>query len=263
MFPRCIVILLNFYDLFGYNSRSSSLVNYPIFMGFIRFFHISIIIFLTFIQFRLLNYSIASFGILDMVNDFVQYSAPLYTNWLIIFESIFQQHSHSRFWKIVAQINQQYRGQFEQTYRCYVFKFIEFFVCTITLFWIMFFSMMESMETLNIVLPYLIIIQLFHIRIFYYLLCLEVVQNQLTIIEYEIKNTKYSTNILDTGKKIREHFYRVYELVNLLNGIFGWSQVVAVPCCFYLLLTDCNWLYAHNHSIETSQTIGVLFYFSY
>lgn len=241
MLPNRIVRFLNFFDAFGFNSGASKLSNHRTVIGLIQILHVVIVVLLTFFQFRLIFFILTPFGIADVMNETVQYSALLYTYWLIIVDSLLQHRSHMRFWAIVEEINRNFCGQLK-CYRNYTIKLIEFhtllaFVSLITWSsndWTMF----------DAGLAYSVLIKIVHIRMFYYIFCLDTVNFQLEMIECGVKSQRL--------KRTREYIYNTHEMVDILNEIFGWSQVAAIPCCFYLLTTDINWVYAHGHEISNA-----------
>lgn len=65
------------------------------------------------------------------------------------------------------------------------------------------------------------------------------------IIEHELKQNKSHMRFwLESNgfRRIRSYYSNVYEMTNCLNKMFGLSQVTGVCFCFYIILTDLNWL---------------------
>lgn len=126
---------------------------------------------------------------------------------------------------------------------------------------------------------YTLLYEICQLRVFYYLFCLEVVNFQLKMIDNEVetmqnalnftskKSTSYLIRISETSifysfesqrlKWIREYFFRIYEMINLLNETFGWSQVAAISFCFHLLLTEIAWGYIHYMEMSWLYRFGL------
>lgn len=98
------------------------------------------------------------------------------------------------------------------------------------------------------------------IRVFYYIFCIEVLHSQFRNIEHEFRTHEikidFSTD-LEVFKRIRAHYQgTVYQMANLLNEIFGLSQVTGISFCFYIVLTEMNYLLVHYNDLSTVNTLG-------
>lgn len=164
-------------------------------------------------------------------------------------------------------------SQMDFSLRNYLAKFIIYLIKTVVTCAIR--LMGNSYHGIEIGSPYVFKFIICEIRMFY-LLCL-----QLKIIETESRKTpnicndceiidntqchRFKVNetvpILSTElqrvKWIRKYFYSVYEMVCLLNKIFGWSNVAAISFCFCFLLTELHWYYIHFWTTHAIFKFGI------
>lgn len=279
MLPHRISTVLIIFDAFGFNSGWTKLSNSPLSVALFRLLNILSVSFFTHYKYHFVMEYYSSFGIIDKVNEMIALSVPLYAWWLVIIDSFLQQHSHKQFWTIIQQINDRYCDQSKYNYRPYLLKFIEFFIVT-SLFaiFVLASTALQSSEMfldLLFAFAHVLLIKVLHMRIFYYLFCLDLVNFQLKVIDCEMTSIKncdlnkmnnYGTEnmgqiskmsfLSSKSKRFHEYSGCTFELVNHLNEIFGWSQVIAIPSCFYLLLTDLNWMFSFYDIIPNSTLIG-------
>lgn len=86
-----IVYFLNFFDVWGYDSGSFSLSHYRKIIYFIYIFHISAFSLFTVFKLHLprMLRSNHHLNMVEVVNVSMQFSAPLYTYWIIILDSLY------------------------------------------------------------------------------------------------------------------------------------------------------------------------------
>lgn len=274
MLPKQIVWMLTFFDIFAYNTGSSKLSNTRLISILIYVLHILLIIFVSLYQLQFEALILSNYEFLEIFNQILQYLAALFTYLLTIVDSFVHRRAHKRFWNLVQRIDQHFYHQSRFTFRCYGWKFIEFFsIMSLATYLI---STVSNNTFFLLICVYDIIGE---IRVFYYLFCLEILHFQLKMIETELKiiqNTLNQTNAdysnltqfsessnrvsfefeLQRLKWIRGYFHCAYEMVNLLNEIFGWSNVQAISFLFYLLLTDFNWMYMNFNVCTAIQFIS-------
>ncbi|XP_031626080.1 uncharacterized protein LOC116342556 isoform X2 [Contarinia nasturtii] len=254
MFSTQIVQFLNFFDLFAYNSGFSKLSQYQNFTCLMSTFHISIAIFLTLFQFYMIPEYYASLSTIEIISESVQYSSPLFTLWLIIFDSIYHRRAHQCFWETLQEINKYYNSQATYNFRNYLIQFLEFFSVDAI---IVLMRLLE--ENFGVGFAYHTLFNLSQIRLFYYLFCVEVVSFHFKEICKELKlvkriHTETSTYI-SRLKWIREYYGRISKMQQLLNQFFGWSHVAVITYCFYHVLTELTWIYIHFNESPIVQNI--------
>lgn len=246
--PVQIVYFLNIFDGFGYNSGSSKLSQSRKMSYFIYFCHIFLATLLTLFKPYLMFKYYSSLGSTEAISEFLEYSTPLCTYWMIIIDAIYHQRAHRLFWKILEKNIYQFdHHQPDYNFRIFLIKFIEFFgIKMFTLF-----SRFILYDRAMVGVAYDSLFKLCQVRVFYYIFCLEVVHSQLILIQTELKivniehiSTRSSAFVLKL-QKFRTHFYFIYEMLENLNEIFGWSQVAAILFCFYIILSESNWTYIH------------------
>lgn len=258
MLPVQIVYFLNIFDVFGYKSGSSKLSQNRKISYFIYFCHIFLATLLTlFKPYSMFKYY-SSLGLSVAISEFLEYSTPLCTYWMIIFDFMYHQQTHRLFWKILEENIHQFDQQHNYNFRIFLIKFIEFFgIKFFTLF-----SRFILYDRAMVGIAYDSLFKLCQIRVFYYLFCLEVVHLQLILIKTELEflniediSIKSSGYVLKL-RKFRTHFYFIYEMLESLNKIFGWSQVAAILFCFYLILSEFNWTYINFAVDSTARQIS-------
>lgn len=82
----------------------------------------------------------------------------------------------------------------------------------------------------------------FLLRVFYYLLYVEIIKHQLKTIESYVRKMISSRNIrLKRCKSftwIRDYYHLTYKLVECINSMFGLSQLATITFSFNILLCD-------------------------
>lgn len=267
--------ILIIFDALSFSSGLTNLSNRPIPIAFFRLLNIVLVSCFTYYKYHFVREFYSSYEIIDKVYGMLAYSVPLYAWWLVIIDSFLQQNSHKQFWTIIQQIDERYGNQSNYNHRPYMLKFIEFFLITtlfafITLALALLHSSGAFLE-IFFAFTHVVMLKVLHMRIFHYLFCLDLVNFHLQLIDCEIKSIKiYASavaieNISQASKisflsvkfnQFYEHSYCLFELVNHLNVVFGWSQVIAIPSCFYLLLTDLNWIFSFYDIISIAKLAG-------
>lgn len=237
MLPKKISSILIFFDAFGYNSGFSQLLLvHPKITAVINIIHILLAIFFTIFKVVLVAFFLRSMKMLEVINSSLQYSAMIYTYWIIILDANLHQSDHRHFYEMFSKINKFYM---RQENICLGHYLVKIFICLS--FSILFMMLINFTEYTNYFqILYTVLMKICEIRICYYMFCLQIVQFQLKSIDKMILNIGIDFNRL---KMIREYQYCVYEMTNFLNSSFGWSQVATVLYCFYSFLTYLNWLY--------------------
>lgn len=274
MMPSQVLYLLNFFDIFGYNSGWSHLSKRRPLANFLYFIHFFSAAVFVVIGFRLITIYYLRLNLAEAISECQQYTVALYTYWSIIFDSFVYRQTHTKFWSIFERFSQQQihfcgccccccnHTTFNFTLRNYMrklslFGLKVFVTCAIRLGG-------YSMQKLEIDAPYVVLFTFCEIRMFYYLLCLEIVNGQLQLIGLKSKsivNGLVCCNIehaCQQIKWIRQYFSSVYDMICTLNAIFGWSNVTAISFSFCFILTELNWYYVHFQTISPLNTFSTL-----
>lgn len=267
MLPRHLIYILSFFDIFGYRTGVTMLSIRKTTASFILFVHFVLALLFTSIGFHLIVELSPLVGLIELINELIQYTVGVFTYWFIIFDSFFQHQYHLRFWKFLQKIDDKFCSQ-HLGMSFYIGKLIEFFTTSISLFTLLYF--INTFPNLKIIFVYMALFSLCQIRLFYYIFCLTIIHHQLKMIENELivmkrvsslkynqfhgKSSSYSYEF-QRFKWFREYFYCINEMIKLLNKIFGWSQVAAVLCCFYFCATNLNWFYSIHNKRSTIKII--------
>lgn len=251
MLPKRVVRILNFFDLFAFNSGSTRLSSNQQIAYVIQFAHTSIAVIFTFIYFKFLIETCEAYGLFSTINEGLQYSASLLTYWIIVLESHIYRHSHLKFWGIFQQINEHFY-QSNAKFHTFRIKHAEF---SLMIFLFTTINIFQFGITL-LLASYFVLIRMCHTRVFYYIFCLEVIYLQLENIEKEVKKFQGPLNNPNLKKRlkwIREYFHLVHNMTFYFNKICGWSIAVTTLTCFYYVLNALNWIYfSYMYSIYTN-----------
>lgn len=264
MLPSQIVNVLNFFDVMGYCTGSTALTKYRQIRLLIHVMHSVFAVLFTMYMFQLSVELYQVMGLLETLNELAQYSVALNTYWLIILDSFLHRYKHRSFWMIVQLIDEHFCSQtvFLRGYLCKIF---EYFPVTLISSYLIYF--LKAVPQVRAVFIGDTLITICQLRVFYYLFCLEVVNWQLKMIETEVKIMKSVSPMDDKTHPFREfdlkrfkwinkYYDCVMEMTELLNDIFGWSQIASILCCFYTLLTNLNWLYANLDRLSVTHSSG-------
>lgn len=250
--------ILIFFDICGFNTRLTNLSNNQKLSFLVNLVQILLAISLMLFKFFTVRILFFSLGTMETINEYIEYSSSLYAYWLIIWDSIQYRQQNKLFWAF-HQKQETYMNQ-HSNFRCYFLKLYEFFIARIIITLIKIVSDRISTSGFKISLAgyiaYTIPVFLCQMRLFYYLFCVEIIDSHLKNIEFELKLLKHSNensiclSELHRLKWIRRYYNNVYEMVNILNEIFGWSQAASILFCFYSTFTDFNYFYIHFHNLS-------------
>lgn len=252
--PKRIECLLNFFDIFGFNSGSSKLTKYRKTTCFIYAMNVLLVVMFTLYKVHFIFRLLSTKPMIEVINSIFQYSSAVYFYYLIIFDSIFHRRDHRMFWKCFEKINESYKRS--SSYRHFIIKLLMYHF-TIYLVTIRVIILAEKFNEAIIV--YVILMTVCEIRIFYYIFCVEILYDQMQAIHDDFKKNENSDVFwLETNgfRRIRFHYSHILEMTGYLNGVFGVSQVAALAYCFYMLLADLNWILSHFEELSPHHVIG-------
>lgn len=264
MLQRQIVYILTFFDVWCYGTGFSILSNSRSGKFVVIFVHILIAMSFTLYEFRLIFELFALIGILNTINEAIQYTAALFTYWLIILDSFVYRRQHKKFWTILEYIDDHFSSQYIDL-KNYLWRFMEYVSLSTILYVLLIIS--NAFPKSNSVFAFIFLIIIWQIRMFYYILCLEIVLYQLKTIESEVLMMKrmYQLDISRASrfylfeskrmKWIQEYYYCISTMIELLNTFFSWSQAATILLCFYSFVTNLNWLYASIDEFSVTQII--------
>lgn len=270
MLQRQIVYILRFFDIWGYLTGFTALSNSRNGSVCVIFGHIFFAVTFTLYEFYLITELSALIGVLNTINELIQYSSALYTYWLIILDSFNYRREHKLFWTLFQRIDDCFLKQ-NVHLNGYLWQFVEYVLMSVVLYLLICTS--NAFPKSNSVYVFIVLITICQIRVFYYIFCLKIVHHQLKTIENEVSMMKINLNIVQMRQShqwnvfesnrmrwVQEYHYCVSEMVELLNMCFGWSHAAAILFCFYSFATDLNWFYSNFHKYSLAQCIGKEFH---
>lgn len=245
--------LLFLFDICGFNTQTNNSFNVTYLIICV---HILMAVSFTIYEFCFFYKFYEYYGLFETINESIEYSASLCSYWLIIFDSIFYRRTHKRFWRVFQQINRKERNVIP---RSYMIKFVEFFGSKFIIDFIVVryygFGDYDVFPALWGYIAYMIPINICQIRLFNYIFYLEVVVFQLKMIENELESMTMRVHYDRTIKPFQwiRNLECVHELSQLINKIFGLSNVSTILFCFYAMFTDLNYYYIHFHEHSTTR----------
>lgn len=86
--------------------------------------------------------------------------------------------------------------------------------------------------------------RMYQVRIMQYMIYMEIVRGNIKRMRTQMTQiNNFPTKTKQTLKKIRTIHEMMWHMVNCLNEIFGYSQVLVVLLCYFLALTNLDWMY--------------------
>lgn len=273
MLPKKVLLILYFFDVCGYCTKSTALTKSKIVRKLIFTVHILSATFFTLYLARLAFDLYPLIGLGGTINEMLQYIVGLFTYWLIIFDACLHQNKHQHFWQVIEQIDKEFCSRAPNVSN-YLWYLIEYFSVTILLFTLIYFSKILPQVAFTICAFWTLII-ICQLRAFYYIFCMEAVIWQLKMIEHEIIVMKHRSLTLANCNKlthfvtprtfytfdfkrfkwINGYYDYVIEMTKSLNDVFGWSQVASILFYFYSLATDINWYYINFSKIPIKHSL--------
>lgn len=244
MLPNYIMWIIKYFDCIGFFTECKS----SIFWRRLRYaISLPLLIHFTIARNDILQY-ISDLTVIETINGSLQCFGALFIYYLVFLESFFTRHLQREFWQKVATSDCCSLGEWK-SWESFVYKFWSHLMLLIV-----YGVMMVLRVNLNVVFiigTIVAIKRISQLRIFYYLLNLEIIRNNLKAIQLyagEALKRRLQDDLLRGNlKAIRRAYLNTHDLVNCNNGIFGFSQFILVSYCFFLLLTDCNWFYIYIH----------------
>lgn len=230
------------FDLWGLCTQFKHSKNARTFYGFIFTSHIVLASILTFSASNFLKRAIGDQ--LGTFNDMVELSAALLVYWLSIFELFLNRTNQRKFWNIIENFDKEFYCRRSANFRQNIRKIVIYFL---------FFILFRLNYLIDLLLftgrihffwiCYTVFSAFYTIRLSYYLFFVESIKCELKII---FDCAKFKSSVVLGGnhfKWIRKHYGSLYELSNLINLVFGWSNVATVLLPFCLMLTYSNRFY--------------------
>lgn len=251
MYPRWMLILLHYFDLWGFCTQvQKSQTVYRIIL-------ICHIIIATFVTLTIIVFMGRPVGDnLGVFNDSLKLYTHLIINWIPIIELYLKHRIQRKFWKIMHNIDKEFCSHQYLCFKSYLIKIILFFILLIAMF-LNYLLCLHRSELITFWFSFIFIVSFCKNYFFYYLFYLEFIKYELKMVYRETKlmscycercTLKSSKTFLkkfycNRFKWIRKYYGSIYDLCDIINTVFGWSNVFAIPMSFLLILADINWFY--------------------
>lgn len=275
MYPKWMKNLIVYFDLWGFCTQFKVTPRQQKYDRFLFLLHLGLV-------------SLATFGIagylfrptndnMGFLMDVLKLGANLIVYWFSIFELYSKQQMQRKFWKTLKQIGHRlYHDQFFR-FDAFLIKMTIFFILLALMFLnycILFISGDESDAILYFFwLSYTLIVVFCKHQTFYYLFYLEFIKHELNTCSNELFEIQcsFQSRRLKSGKIFEKKFYSnrfkwirdfyasIYDLSDIVNMVFGWTNVASVSVSFLFILADTNWLYWKLFNKYRIDLIGKIF----
>lgn len=182
---------------------------------------------------------ISALHYLILINELHKFFCSIFCYWIILGENLVKWKVKIKFWKILEQIDEQYNLQNTFMMRSYTYKLVEVILIVILADFV---QLMMFFIIDRTAFFFIAIIKICKLRVFYYLLYVEIIKHQLKTIESYVRKMISSRNIrLKRCKSftwIRDYYHLTYKLVECINSMFGLSQLATITFSFNILLCD-------------------------
>lgn len=253
-----MIYISHFLDALGFNTQYSSksyhkLANYiPILC------HAILVVIHVGFYVKVNNWISNTADNLEIVNNFLQYSAAASTHLLIIFELYAQRMNRYRFWQLFRKIE-----EYRRTVRLFTIIFIEYVLLSLVII-LYFIVEVHSFEFSRIVVSfmYMILAKICEFAILNYSFFLNAILYQLQSIEYKLRKFTHEDlnhqerNVFEQFRCIEERLGVLGEMVDALNRIFGWSHFIAILNIFLSFTTNMSWLLLYAYTTSERTSIG-------
>lgn len=257
MYPTWMKKVLLYFDLWGFSTQFEISKQQSVFNRVFLPLHLILVSMATTVIVIFLNRP--TDDSLGSLNDILKLNSKLLIYWLSLLELNSKHRMQKQFWTILAEFNTQLRHKPYFNFRAYTIKMIVYFVLLMLFYlnYISFFiySKINEMILYFMWISYFLVATYHKNHLFYYLLHLEFVIFKLKIVCNELDEMLNCTNKVKESKNpqlnfpgnqlkwTRKCYESIYELCNVINGVFGCSNAAAIPLSFLLILTDINWIY--------------------
>lgn len=258
MFSKSTLFLLKYYDIWGFWTEYFKSSVWKYFLFSLYTFHVIVVAISTFfiVYLTLVPHHFPGWFIL---NEIIKHYGISVTYWSILIDSYFHRDRQRQFWKLLDRIHSN--NPHKISFQMYLLKFIKHFVANVFIEVLLishFYS--ESTMFLAFITVRVIFLELYQSRLFHYLLYLEIIKSKIQILEKDVENLWKMNQIsyfckgrklkfpigmgfFDKIRQIREQYQLIFDVVNCVNGIFGWSNVFTILLAFHNAFTSMNWAF--------------------
>lgn len=258
MQAKLFTLILNIFDFLGFYTESSQNSRKN---NFYYIFHFLSIGYFIFVNYYIVCYTfLNSFvKLLDVLNIRLQNSCALITYCLILTDSIIHRNDQYEFWKIYKKLSNLYQYYDDKKYlrwQYFIYRLIELISVVFVYFVEFLFEGLPISKIIDLI-SHQILIKICHARVFHYLMYVEIIKIKLKYIHKEAMDASaLNKTINESMKSVRETYQMIFDMINYLNRIFGFSHLATVLYCFFFIFTDLNWAYFQLSSKSIESKLG-------
>lgn len=244
MYPRWMSVLMCYFDLWGFCTQFRTAPNQQIIYRLIFMCHLVVDLYITIVIVRFLKRPVGDN--LGTLNDAMKLFSNILFVWLPVSELYFKYRMQRKFWDIIKNIDRKFLRHERLCFKAYLIKMTIFFVVLIAMFSNSL-SYVRRSELISFWFAYIFSVSFFKLYFFYYLFYLELIKFELNAVQLRLygkcSNVQLRMASLHRFKWIRQFYSSIYDLCDVVNNVFGWSNAVAIPLSILLILVDINWIY--------------------
>lgn len=228
MFPKWITFILTYYSLWGFCFILPAKYNKKSIMFVIIASHCALVTSSIFCVFKTFPPLLKHAGPLDALNLLLFYIVSILSYLMIICDSYVNRVSQFEYWEKFSRIKEDFCAQINLTKWSYLIALVVLHVGN--------FSYPASDKFM-----YLHFFCIIDNRMLFYVLHLKVISSQLCRMETELKLIQHFDGY--GFKWIRGYYEIIHEMCNLVNSVFGLSNLAILMMIFHTALTFLNCLY--------------------
>lgn len=256
-YPKRMLYPLKYFSLWGFHCVPSIRIGGQMASFTILTFHLVLSVWFSVNFIRVFDQLIRLLEPLDAINIFLYHMSAVSTYWLIFYDSIAKMKFEREFWHIFTDIYMKYHFKMIMKWK-FLGTIIVLLVGHISCYAYALFVDNTSRETAN-VLHFLFQLMI-DSRVIFYIFHVEIIACQLRKVSLEILKMRCESefNAVKNMKRIRILIQLTFEMKDLVNMIFGWSQLALVFLSFESTLTLMNIVYRQIHGKLNTFDGGVM-----
>lgn len=252
--------LIQFFDLLCFKTQFSIKPN----SGFRKYIHsivqIALAVYFSYLSWTTFDSLLSFLDTLEATNLCIEYIITVVTYWLIIVDSYAHAKGNQIFWSLFRRIDTMNRNHNLFRFNSFSLKLFEFILFVVlSLGHYGYVSFFFKWNVFLTIMSFFVLIHTCQVKMFQYLLYLDLIIKELRTIELELKEmvrinrlvnrhyslplrskSKFKTLELNRFRWIKEYFQIVSKMVERMNEIYGWSHLSGIIFCFAFLLTRSN-----------------------
>lgn len=246
MYPKRILYPLKYFSLWGFHCVPSIRIGGHIASLSVQAYHFGMSVWFTVSFIRAFHYLNHLMEFLDAINITFYNITAVLTYWLILCDSITKMKFETKFWHNFSRIYMKYHLISTIKWKfpaAIILLLIGHILCYS---YAMFFD--GTSRNSDTVLHFLFQLMI-DSRVIFYVFHVELIACQLRKVSSELLEMRHQNgqNAVENIKRIRILIQLTFEMIELVNTIFGWSQLALVFLSFESTVTLMNSIYRQIH----------------